>query len=410
MNNLKFIIIALLLAMLYSCDSNNNLRRVNYMVNEPVFMPASEFRSNVKVVTPQPIKEKGKMCFYEGYLFISESEKGIHVIDNRNPASPQNLAFIELKGNADISIRNNMLYADAFIDLVWFDISNPAKPELAGRLENAFPEALPICENDYGYEYIAVQDSSKGIVVGWTLKEAYYEYSEDDDLIYEDSNSGNLSGKTGSLSRFTIYKDYLYAIIKNQLQILNISGDTPTLSTEPIHMGWNVETIFSYKDCMYFGTRTGLLIYSVENPLKPEFQSSLQHLYGCDPVVVENDIAYVTVWSGNTCGQSINELFIVDVSDMKHPKQIVSYTMTEPKGVGIDNGTLFVCDDGLKIFDAKDPQKIMSNMLAHHKGMNGFDVIPSNNVLMMIANDGLYQYDYTDLKNIKQLSKLPIGQ
>ncbi|MDR3058499.1 MAG: hypothetical protein LBU84_10220, partial [Prevotella sp.] len=119
---------------------------------------------------------------------------------------------------------------------------------------------------------------------------------------------------------------------------------------------------------------------------------------------------YVTVRSGNFCGQNSNELFIVDVSDVKHPKQIVSYSMTNPKGLGIDNGTLFLCDDGLKIFKSDDPQKLMSNQLQHHKGMDGFDVIPSNNVLMMIADDGLYQYDYSDLKNIKQLSKLSIGK
>jgi hypothetical protein len=29
---------------------------------------------------------------------------------------------------------------------------------------------------------------------------------------------------------------------------------------------------------------------------------------------------------------------------------------------------------------------------------------------MMIAEDGIYQYDYSDLNNIKLLSKLPIGK
>ena len=158
------------------------------------------------------------------------------------------------------------------------------------------------------------------------------------------------------------------------------------------------------------GTPTGLLIYSVKDPLKPVFQSSLSHVYGCDPVVVENDLAYVTVHSGNLCGQSSNELFIVDVSNIKSPKQLVSYTMTNPKGLGIDNGKLFLCDDGLKIYKVTDPQTIMSNQLAHYSGMNGYDVIPQNNILLMIASDGLYQYNYSDLNNIRQISKIPIGK
>jgi hypothetical protein len=150
----------------------------------------------------------------------------------------------------------------------------------------------------------------------------------------------------------------------------------------------------------------------MEDPLKPERQSMISHVFGCDPVVVENDIAYVTVRSGTFCGQDANELIIVDVSDVKRPRHIVTYNMKSPKGLGIDEETLFVCDDGLRIFNTKDPRTIMhpDNILAHFKDMDGFDVIPFNNVLMMIAADGIYQYDYTDLQHIKQLSRLPVGK
>ena len=135
--------------------------------------------------------------------------------------------------------------------------------------------------------------------------------------------------------------------------------------------------------------------------------SVVWHVFGCDPVVVENDIAYVTIHSGNFCGQNANDLLIYDVSNVKSPRHIVSYAMTKPKGLGIDNGTLFVCDDGLKIFNASNPQTLMANRIVHYSGMDGFDVIPFNNVLIMIADNGLYQYDYSDLSQIKPLSKLP---
>jgi hypothetical protein len=187
-----------------------------------------------------------------------------------------------------------------------------------------------------------------------------------------------------------------------------LSGERPAEAGSKVPLGWDVETIFSYKDKLFLGTPVGMMIYSVENPSAPEFLSSLQHVYGCDPVVVENDLAYVTVRSGNFCGQNTNELFVVDVSDVKNPKQIVSYTMTNPKGLGIDSGTLFLCDDGLKIFKSDDPQKLMSNLLKHYRGMDGFDVIPNENTLMMIADNGLYQYDYSDLQNIKELSRISI--
>ena len=50
----------------------------------------------------------------------------------------------------------------------------------------------------------------------------------------------------------------------------------------------------------------------------------------------------------------------------------------------------------------------MAHQLAHYSGMEGYDLIPHNNVLMMIADDGLYQYDYKDVTKISQLSKISI--
>ena len=403
---------------------------VSYMINEPVFMSESDFRSSVKVSTiAQPISNYGKMCFYEGYIFIAESEKGIHIVDNSNPKNPRNVGFIELLGNADLAIRNGILYADALVDLVWFNISNPAKPKLEGRLENIFAKYTPMppTHNEYGIDYNMCYgtNGSKGVIVGWNVKERTENITYETrnwwggvyrtDMMYETAASKSPSsggsgsvGINGSMSRFTLYKDYLYTVINNIMNIIDLRGDEPKKAAEDIYIGWNVETIFNYKDNMFMGTPTGMVIYSVTDPVKPVYMSSVSHVFGCDPVVVEDDIAYVTIHSGNFCGQNVNELMIIDVSNVKSPRHIVTYAMTKPKGLGMDNGTLFLCDDGLKIFNASDPQTLLSKRLAHYSGMEGFDVIPFGNVLMMIAEDGLYQYDYSDLTKIHHISKLPI--
>ena len=407
---------SLTLLALTGCE-NKVTEMVTYKINEPIFMATSTFRNSVKVTAgPQKITSIGKMCFYNNYLYISEPEKGIHIINNTDPTNPQQTGFIELLGNADLAIRNGLLYADSYIDLVWFDVSNPALPELKGRLDSIFPNAFPMTQNQYGIDYTAsYPTTNKGIIIGWVLKERTEEvstyaggYGNGGIALNAGSSGSNSTGINGSMSRFSIYNDHLYSVINNYLNVFDLKGNKPVKSGADFYIGRNVETIFSYKDNMFMGTPTGLLIYSVKDPLKPVFQSSLSHVYGCDPVVVENDLAYVTVHSGNLCGQSSNELFIVDVSNIKSPKQLVSYTMTNPKGLGIDNGKLFLCDDGLKIYKVTDPQTIMSNQLAHYSGMNGYDVIPQNNILLMIASDGLYQYNYSDLNNIRQISKIPI--
>jgi len=427
--NYKTIKLLAVFSLLSAGCTNSVIETITYLVNEPKFMPIDAFRSSVNVTTKSvSIGNYGKMCFYNGYIFISEIEKGIHIINNSDPSNPKNIGFIELIGNADLAIRNDKLYADSFIDLVWFDISNPEKPIFEGRLEEVFPSALPSTENRHGIDYSLCYDANgnvatgRGVIVGWELKErtttttttyrlnidGRWETLRDMKMSSPSGDRGSSIGINGSMSRFSLYKDYLYSVINNYMSIIDLSGTEPVKAVESVYVGMNVETIFSYKENMFMGTPTGMLIYSVANPLIPEYMSSVWHVFGCDPVVVENDIAYITVHSGNLCGQNANELIIYDVRDVKEPKHIVTYAMTKPKGLGVDNGILFVCDSGLKIYDSTNPQTLMANRLAYYGGMDGYDVIPFDNVLMMIADDGLYQYDYSDPTKIRQLSKLPI--
>lgn len=421
-----FYLLSLVVIALASC-TDHVTETITYKINEPIFMTATAFRNSVKVSSEaHKISNLGKMCFYNDYLYISEPEKGIHIIDNRDPANPQIVGFIELLGNADLAIRNGLLYADSYIDLVWFDISKPALPEIKGRLDSIFTTALPMPANQYGIDYAqCYSGTNQGIVVGFKLTEKTEDVKHytggwwrgggimTDGLYTLNSTAekGGSTGINGSMSRFTIYNDRLYSVVNNYMNIFDLAGEKPLKAAGDLYMGWNVETIFSYKNNMFLGTSTGMLIYSVADPLKPEYQSSISHAFGCDPVVVDNDLAYVTVHSGgNVCGQSTNELFIVDVKNVKNPKQLVSYTMTNPTGLGIDNGKLFLCDDGLKIYNITQPQTLLSNELAHFTDMAGFDVIASNNIVMMIAKDGIYQYDYSNANQIKLLSKIPIGK
>jgi hypothetical protein len=395
---------------------------VRYQVNEPLVVSASEFRSSIKRTDPQTLTTVGKMCFYGGYLYISDPEKGIHVIDNTNPATPKILAYIEVLGNSDLYIYKGRLYANAWIDLVWFDISNPAQPVLAGRLADVFPEVLPAVPNEYpcDYEqYTSAQKSGK-IVVGWNLQTrerretsswgwGYYE-----DTVAPPTFLGG-NGVSGSMSRFGLVDHYLYAVIQSEMRILDLSSEQlVSQSNNKIYIP-EVETIFPYKNNLFLGTPNGMLIYSLEDPLNPSFASQISHLYGCDPVVVADDLAYVTIRSGNRCGQTNNELLVINVKDIKNPKQLASYAMHNPKGLGIDKSCLFLCDDGLKVFQLTEPQTFMANKIAHFSGMDGYDVIPYNSILMMIADDGLYQYDYSSLNissdnKIQLLSVIPINK
>jgi hypothetical protein len=152
-------------------------------------------------------------------------------------------------------------------------------------------------------------------------------------------------------------------------------------------------------------------ILDISNPETPVHVSTFQHANSCDPVVVDDNYAYVTLRSGNpTCEGFDNQLDVLDISDLQSPQLVATYTMKNPHGLGIDQDLLFICDgsDGIKMFNIEDKLQIDKNQLAHHKNIHAYDVIPFQNTLMLIGEDGIFQYDYSNLQDLKFLSHIQI--
>ncbi|MCK7542507.1 MAG: hypothetical protein MZV63_72395 [Marinilabiliales bacterium] len=98
-----------------------------------------EVRSNIKVIPPRAVGHPGKIYLYGPYIFLNELDRGIHVIDNTDASSPQRIAFIDIPGCMDMAVKGNILYADAYTDLVVLDISNPRATVLKKIVEGVFP-------------------------------------------------------------------------------------------------------------------------------------------------------------------------------------------------------------------------------------------------------------------------------
>jgi hypothetical protein len=223
---------------------------------------------------------------------------------------------------------------------------------------------------------------------------------------------GSGTGKGGSMARFTIAGNHLYTISLSDLQVFDISIAAEPQEGKKINLGWGIETIFPYNDKLFIGSNTGMHIYDNSNPTAPQHLSTYAHVRSCDPVVVEGNLAWVTLRSGNTCDGFTNQLEVLDISNARSPKLLKVYPMQNPHGLGIDRSTLFLCEGefGLKIFDVKDHLKIDENLKAHFKDHDAYDVIPLGSSLLLIGKDGLYQYDYSDIDQVKFLSKIPVGR
>lgn len=225
-----------------------------------------------------------------------------------------------------------------------------------------------------------------------------------------ESAAGTSTGIGGSMARFTVVDHYLYSLTETNLKVFDISDPKVAKLVSDQYLGRGMETVFPFKGHLLLGSQAGMHIFSLDNPAAPTFVSTYSHIVSCDPVVAEGNYAYVTLRTGNRCMRGVNRMEVVDISNMKSPKWVKDYAMTNPFGLGIDNGTLFVCDGkaGLRIMDATDPLNIIQTGIAD--SIKTLDVIPYNNLLMVIGESGLYQYDYTVRDSLEFLSAIPINR
>ena len=214
------------------------------------------------------------------------------------------------------------------------------------------------------------------------------------------------------MARFTIEGNYLYMLDAGNVHSVSVETLASPVAKSKSMIAWDIETIFPHNGNLFFGAQSGMYIYGLADPEKPSRISQYTHVRSCDPVVVEGDLAYVTLRSGTNCQGFTNQLEVINIKDLTNPVLLKIYPMTNPHGLGIDNKNLFVCDgdDGLKVYDATDHLKISDNQLAHYKNINTYDVIPYQNVAIMTGKDGIYQYDYSNPKDIRQLSRLTFSK
>lgn len=223
-----------------------------------------------------------------------------------------------------------------------------------------------------------------------------------------DSAISSGAGTGGSTARFTVAGNTLYLVSNTTLRAYDVSSSKNPVPGKETKLGFGIETIFPYRGNLFIGTQTGMLIYDATREGDPRHLSTYAHIRSCDPVVVQGNLAYVTLRNGTPCGGGVNVLEVIDVSDLRAPRLLKSFPMVSPHGLGVDGNVLFVCegDSGLKMFDISNPTE--PKLLQHLKDVRSYDVIPSRDVLIVTGKDGVYQYSYADRKELRLLSKLII--
>ncbi|MDB4161932.1 hypothetical protein N9772_06175 [Bacteroidia bacterium] len=203
--------------------------------------------------------------------------------------------------------------------------------------------------------------------------------------------NGSSTGTGGSLARFTIAKNHLYIATESELFTYSLATASKPQYISKIALSTGLETIFSLGDFLYLGTQNGMFIYDITNASTPTYASNYWHVTSCDPVVANENYAFVTLRDGTTCRRGQNRLDVIDVRDKRSPQLQMSLEMEQPTGLGLYNNFLFVCDNGqIKRFNISEPTNPSFQKSTALTGV--FDIIINGDILIAVHPEGVSQY------------------
>jgi hypothetical protein len=125
----------------------------------------------IKFAEPRATQKGGKIYVMGTTLYQVESGKGIHVLSFNNPSNPQKLAFIEVPGAQEISIKGSYLYTNNYNDLVVLDIAELTDVKVIKRMKDLF--TFTTMDTPPLPGYFECVDPSKGRVVDWEQTTIY---------------------------------------------------------------------------------------------------------------------------------------------------------------------------------------------------------------------------------------------
>lgn len=423
MKRINLFLFALVLAGLASsCVKDQCKQELTYIKYTPVIKTYDEIRAEITNEPPRELEKPGKIYFYQDHIFINEEEEGVHVIDNSDPNNPQPVSFLPILGNVDIAIKNDLLYADNYTDLVTLDLSNLSQIRVANREEDVFRN------NGITEEGIIVKYDQEEVTedvdcnydpnISWGRwgDGAFFQSpnaisSDVNPVLNSPNGSGGSVGTGGSFARFSLYQDYLYIVEPLVIRVFDISGQPEEQAS--VNTRINAETAYNYRDHLFIGGTNGMNIFDLSNPAEPNHVGGYTHQTGCDPVAVHENYAYVTIRQGRNCGGNLDQLDVLDITDIRNPVLKSSFNMINPHGLSVTEEAVFLCegDRGLKVFNNEDPLTVGRNQLAHIDNFDAYDVInlPTHeDVLLLIGADGFYQFDVSDLGEPREISHIPV--
>ncbi len=127
----------------------------------PYFMQRADLEKSVFMAPEtRELVDPGKLWIAGDKIYVVERYKGVHIIDNSDPANPRPTGFLVAPGCMDVALHGNVIYLDNAVDLVAFNLTSGTE---TSRLRNYFPEPA----SPAGDRYYNSSNRDGMILVGW---------------------------------------------------------------------------------------------------------------------------------------------------------------------------------------------------------------------------------------------------
>ncbi len=232
----------------------------------------------------------------------------------------------------------------------------------------------------------------------------------------KDSALEQVAGKSGSITRFAIYHDFMYVLNLNEVQTYNIKQKEHPVLVHRLPTDYGLETIAIYDNTVFVGSTTALYILDISDPAAPVIQSKSDRItdigfIGCDPVAVKDHFAYSTIKViENICGtiSAQSALVVYDIADKSAPKVVGFYTLEIPNGLAYKDNYLFVCDEGwdqLLVFDITTPTMLTQTNYSFSI-TDPYDLIVDGTRMIVVTKTDFQIFDISNIAQIKKIAQI----
>ncbi|MFH0922254.1 MAG: hypothetical protein V1913_18065 [Fibrobacterota bacterium] len=327
-------------------------------------------------------------------LYLSDRDSGISVYSVADPARPAFHLNIPVRGNAGLAVRDSFIFTQNQGSLLVLKI-----------FQDTLYKVVKVLAGYEGYHGTGLLDDvsygRSGLGCGGCGTTADGSRMMASDVAMSSYNGGS------SYATFAVIDSFLYYIDGGSLTTLNIAHPESPVTLSTLYLGWGVETLFPTDKYLFLGETRGMRIFDRSVPAAPFEIGAFTHARACDPVVVRDTLAFVTLRSGSVCGLTRDTLLVISVKDPAKPVALSGATVPTPYGLAVKDSLLYVAAglNGYRLFNIARPNNL--SLVANLTTIPSIDFIWNDSLLYLMGFTGVTILSTASPSTPQVLSNIP---